>query len=331
MAYKEDLTAWTALLITSRTGKVSQTGILMDMTSSKVSRLLSGLEKELGYPLFDKTKRPLYPTPRCRQLLAVLEPVLRDFQELQAPSFGLREKTLIRVAAPIEASLDFYCFDYIHYQDENSHVEFEIMPECTEQEVREGRVDVAMLNHIPENSSEFKIRQIATTTTFPLATPEYLRRYGVPKSIDDLRHHRGLLLKTKTFPVTRFLHKGTLTSPMLQWNSVFYTHDQFMLKKLVLNHFGVTLDLYGGHVLEEIESGKLVPFLDGWVRPSWNMCIITRQDVELSNKEISQFASWWSSIQSPNDQSRMDLSRRACVKSRQINADLFSFLSGAQN
>ncbi len=323
MGYKDDLTAWKALMLTARTGKVSQTGILMDMTSSKVSRLLCGLEEELGYPLFDKTKRPLFPTPRCRQLLSVLEPVLRDFQDLQSPTFGLSKKTLIRVGAPIEASLDFYCFDYIRYADANRQVEFEIMPECTEQDVREGRVDVAMLNHVPDDTSEFKIRQIATTTTFPLATPEYLRRWGVPRKLDDLKHHRGLLLKTKTFPVTRYLHKGDLTSAVLQWDSVFYTHDQFMLKKLVMNHWGITLDLYGGHVLKEIEEGRLVPFLEGWVRPSWNMCIVTRQDVELANKEVSCFADWWRSIQSPNDQSRMALSRRACEKSLKINADLF--------
>ncbi len=324
MAYKDDLTAWKALMLTARTGKVSQTGILMDMTSSKVSRILCGLEEELGYALFDKTKRPLYPTPRCQQLLAVLEPLLRDFQELQEPTFGLRKKTLLRVAAPIEASLDFYCFDYIRYADANRQVEFEILPECTEQAVREGRVDVAMLNHVPDDTSEFKIRQIATTTTFPLATPEYLRRHGVPRKLDDLKHHRGLLLKTSTFPVTRYLHKGDLTSAVLQWDSVFYTHDQFMLKKLVMNHWGITLDLYGGHVIAELEAGRLVPFLQGWVRPSWNMCIVTRQDVELTNKEVSSFANWWRSIQSPGDQDRMSRSLRACEKSLAMNADLFA-------
>ena len=323
MSYKDDLTAWKALLLTARTGKVSQTGILMDMTSSKVSRLLCGLEEELGYALFDKTKRPLFPTSRCQQLLAVLEPVLRDFQDLQSPSFGLGQKTLIRVGAPIEASLDFYCFDYIRYADMNKQVEFEILPECTEQDVREGRVDVAMLNHVPDDTSEFNIRQIATTTTFPMATPEYLREHGVPKSLDDLKLHRGLLLKTRTFPVTRYLRKGDLTSAMLQWGSVFYTHDQFMLKKLVLNHMGITIDLYGGHVLQELESGRLVPFLEGWARPTWNMCIITRQDTDLNNKEVRCFADWWRSLQSPGDQDRMSRSLMACEASRKKNADLF--------
>lgn len=310
--YKDDLTAWKALLLTARTGKVSQTGILMNMQSPKVSRLLMGLEEELGYPLFDRSRRPLYPTDRCRQLIAQLEPILRDFEELQLPSFGLNKKTLIRVAAPIEASLDFYCSDYMHYADENSNIEFEIQPEATEQDIRERRVDVAMLNHIPDDTSEFKIRNIATTTTFPLATPEYLRRYGTPETLNDLRHHRGLLLKTRTFPVTRFLHKGDLTSAALQWRTVFYTHDQFMLKKLVMNHWGIAVDLYAGHVLKEIEEGKLVPFLKGWTRPFWNMCIVTRQDVDMSNKEVRCFADWWSREQSVKDQDRMNRGYALC-------------------
>lgn len=305
MGIKDDLTAWKALLLTARTGKVTQTGIMMDMTSSKVSRLLTGLEEELGYPLFDRTRRPMQATDRCRQLIAVLEPVLRDFQELQTPTFGLNKKTLIRVAAPIEAALDFYCLDFMHYAQEHENIEFEIMPEVTEQAVRERRVDVAMLNHNPDDKSEFTVRSVSTTTTFPLATPEYLRRYGVPQKLDDLREHRGILLKTQTFPVTRFLHKGNLTSAALQWKSCFYTHDQFMIKKLVMNHWGIAVDLYGGHVLKELESGELVPVLPGWSRPNWNMCIVTRQDVDMTSKEIRSFADWWASRQSSCDQQRM--------------------------
>lgn len=318
-----DLTAWKALLLTARSGKVSQTSILMNLPTSKISRLLIALEQQVGYSLFDKTKRPLRPTPRCQNLLAALEPVLRDFQELQSPSFGKNKKTLIRVGAPIEGSLDFYCYDYMQYAESNNNIEFEIQPEVTEQDLRNRSVDVAMLNHLPDDPSEFKVRPIATTTTFSLATPQYLRRYGVPRCLSDLSKHRGLLLKTRTFPVTRFLSRGEMTSSALQWKSVFYTHDQFMLKKLVMNHWGITVDLYGGHVLEEIEAGDLVPFLEGWSRPRWNMCIVTRQDVDISCKEISSFADWWAARQSKTDNDRMTRSLRACMSSRQKNADLF--------
>ena len=33
MGYKDDLTAWKALMLTARTGKVSQTGILMEKSA----------------------------------------------------------------------------------------------------------------------------------------------------------------------------------------------------------------------------------------------------------------------------------------------------------
>ncbi len=323
MGYKDDLTAWKALLLTARTGKVSQTGIAMGLDASKVSRLLIGLEEELGYELLDRSTRPFLPTPRCRRLIAELEPILRDFQNLQDPSFGIRKTTRIRVAAPIEASLDFYCFDYMQYADQHPGIEFEIQPEATEQDVRERRVDVAMLNHIPDDPAEFRIRPIATTTTFPLATPEYLRRWGVPGKLSDLKDHRGLLLKTRSFPVTRFLQKDNLTSPTLQWRSVFYTHDQFMLKKLVLNHWGITVDLYGGHILQELAEGRLVPFLEGWTRPFWNMCVVTRHDVDIANKEVSSFANWWSRVQAKRDNDRMTSSSDLCARAREINRDLF--------
>ncbi len=323
MDIKDDLNAWRALLLTAKTGKVSMASIMLDTSTAKVSRLISGLEAELGYPLFDKTKRPLQTTHRCKQLLSVVEPLLKDFQEIQSPSFGLSKRTLIRVAAPIEGSLDFHCSNFMSYADNNQNVEIEVMPEATEQDVRDGRVDVAMLNHVPDDSSEFKIRMVATTTTTPFATPQYLRRYGIPKKLDDLKFHRGLLLKTRTFPVTRFLFKEQQTSSVLQWRTVFYTHDQSMLKKLLLNHCGITVDLYGGHIIHELLAGEIVPVLPGWTRQAWNMCIVTRQDVEMTNKQVRDFASWWYSVESSTDQDRMTKSVEACKVSLEKNAEFF--------
>ena len=47
----QNIQAWEALILTVKTGNVSQTALLMGLDISKVSRLIAGLEEELGYPL----------------------------------------------------------------------------------------------------------------------------------------------------------------------------------------------------------------------------------------------------------------------------------------
>ena len=53
-------------------------------------------------------------------------------------------------------------------------------------------------------------------------------------------------------------------------------------------------------MFKKLEAGKLVPTLPGSTRPLWTMCVVTRQDSEVANKEISKFAEWWARAQLQN-------------------------------
>lgn len=65
----DNLQAWKVLAVTARTQSLSRAAIVLDLDLPKVSRLLRDLEAELGFPLFDKSHRPISPTPRCAELV----------------------------------------------------------------------------------------------------------------------------------------------------------------------------------------------------------------------------------------------------------------------
>ena len=77
----DNLLAWDAFLLTCRTGSITRTAVLLDAELSKTSRLLSDLEAELGFPLFDKKRRPMVPTPEGAALLAKVEPFAVGLRE----------------------------------------------------------------------------------------------------------------------------------------------------------------------------------------------------------------------------------------------------------
>ncbi len=77
MNISQNLEAWEALVLTAKTGNVSKTALLLDMDIPKVSRLISSLEKELGYELLDKSKRPFKPTKKCEIIVSLAEPILK--------------------------------------------------------------------------------------------------------------------------------------------------------------------------------------------------------------------------------------------------------------
>ncbi|WP_289169047.1 LysR family transcriptional regulator [uncultured Parasutterella sp.] len=289
----ENLQAWEAFLHTAKSGNISQTALLMDLDIAKVSRLISGLEKELGYALLQKNCRPFKPTRKGAQLVSVATPLVRGFRQMIEFSEGTAQKQLFRISSPIEIAQEFYSEKLLAYSRTHPSVQFEIIPEHSANALLRGEADLAVVNQWPTDTTNLIIRPFMQTATPVLCTPEYIRRFGLPKSPSDLVRHTGLLLKTANRHNTQFLYKGGEESGILKWKTLFLSHDQLTLKRLLLNHQGITVDLYFGHVLEEIKRGDIVPILPGWEREPWVMAMVTRQDQELQNAELKNFALWW--------------------------------------
>lgn len=76
MKPSQNLLSWQVFVATCRTRSISQAAVLLDIDLPKASRLLSALETELGEPLFDKSHRPIQPTPRAAELQRAVEPLV---------------------------------------------------------------------------------------------------------------------------------------------------------------------------------------------------------------------------------------------------------------
>lgn len=85
MKPSQNLLSWQVFVATCRTRSISQAAVLLDIDLPKASRLLSALETELGEPLFDKSHRPIQPTPRAAELQRAVEPLVAGFQAALEP------------------------------------------------------------------------------------------------------------------------------------------------------------------------------------------------------------------------------------------------------
>ena len=326
MNISQNLEAWEALVVTAKTGNVSKTALLLDMDIPKVSRLITSLEKELGYELLDKSKRPFKPTKKCEIIVSLAEPILKSFRQMLDFSKGVASKCLIRIGSPIEIMQEFYSQKLLAYSRTHPMVSFEVVPEAGPDALMNDEADVLVVNKRLSDETNFVVRPFMQTSTPVLCSPEYLRRYGLPRTVDDLKKHTGLLLKTKTHLLTRFLYKGSQQSNLLQWKTLFLTHDQLAIKRLLLNHQGITTDLYFGHVLEEIKNGDLVPILPGWERAPWIMSLVTRRDRDLENCELRKFADWWAQSEADSALDRVVKGRRIIEQAQRNAAELFESL-----
>ena len=290
MLTSDNLNAWRVLAVAAQTGSLSETAARTGMELSKVSRLISALEKEMGFPFFDKRRRPYRATNELLSLMKAVEPHVRAIDEASAMNRVRRERTTIRFSAPIELSRLYFSEVLLRYAETHPNVTFSLLPEQTIEGVLAGTVDAAIVNQPPGYTTELKTRLYHITSTAVLATPEYLSRNGTPRTPADLVNHTGLLLKTVNLNPTHSLYRDGESSGMLRWKSVFLSHDQIALKELLLEHRGLTVDLSLGHVIDELNRGLIVPVLPGWERSPWHMCLVTRRDREDREPELRRFA-----------------------------------------
>ncbi|MCD8340406.1 MAG: LysR family transcriptional regulator, partial [Burkholderiales bacterium] len=265
---------------------------------AKVSRIISGLEKELETELFDKSRRPFKPTEECQRIIPFAREMINKYRDIKQIVTENNSSSLIRVAAPGALFRDRYAASLVAYSESHPSVQFSLLPQAEEEALLSGEADVLMMNHVPEDTSSFVVRPIVTVGAVPLASPKYLSEHGIPKNPSQLKEHSGLLLQQRTSTPTVFLYKNGIPSEIISWKRILISHDQHVLKSLLLAHKGITIDLSLSHVANELEQGKVIPILSGWERPEWNMCIVTRKDQELESETLRTFASWWATIES---------------------------------
>jgi DNA-binding transcriptional LysR family regulator len=78
-------------------GSVTATASRLGLTQSAVSRMVVGLEEELGFTLFERYKRRLVPAEHTMHFVARAERILSSMQELEASTRAIREKRADRI------------------------------------------------------------------------------------------------------------------------------------------------------------------------------------------------------------------------------------------
>jgi DNA-binding transcriptional LysR family regulator len=104
--------------------------------------------------------------------------------------------------------------------------------------------------------------KLAATRRILCGSPDYLVRYGVPKSPEDLRDHSCLISTLYTVRNTWYFRKGAETRSVAV-NGTFSTNNSESLREVALQGVGLAL-LGTWAVAPYLETGALVPVLTDW-------------------------------------------------------------------
>jgi len=229
-----------------------------DADPSSISRVISGLEDELGVRLFHRSTRRLSLTEAGQIYLARVEPLITELEAAQysakdvssAPSGKLRVTTSItcgqRLITPLLKRFR------VLYPD----VSLELILTDKYVDLVAERIDIAVRLG-PRQDNGFVGVKLAEMKHFVCAAPSYIEQYGALERPEELSHRDCLLVDLPGFK-TRWLFKdeanAEITVPV-QGNVVISNMEA--LRYCALNGMGPVL-LADWVVRDNLERGELV-------------------------------------------------------------------------
>jgi len=228
----------------AQAGSFTHAGESLNMSQSAVSRQVSGLEQDLGVPLFHRHARGLILTEQGEELFRTAGDVMMKLDAATARLTESAEKPsgTLRITTTVGLGSTWLTSRVHEFVDLFPSIHLHLIFDDQELDLAMRQADVAIRLRQPVQPDLIQ-RRLFTVHMNVYATPGYLSRFGKPESIDDLDDHR---IVTFGVPVPAYLRdlnwleRAGRTSdnprePVLKINNLF------AIKNAVANGTGIAV------------------------------------------------------------------------------------------
>ncbi|MFC4765459.1 LysR family transcriptional regulator [Dyella koreensis] len=187
----EDFAAISAFVRVVEAKSFAAAATQLGMTPSGVSRAVSRLEERLGARLLFRSTRSLRLTDDGAAFHARCKEILADLTEAtEALNYATRKPTgKLRVGISLAVGRAAIIPRLDEFEQRYPDIRLELSMTDSPADLNEEGIDCAIRVGELEDSSLIA-RKIGYLRNVVCASPDYLRKYGAPQSIDDLKQHR---------------------------------------------------------------------------------------------------------------------------------------------
>ncbi len=175
----------------AQAGSFTHAGDTLHMSQSAVSRQVSALEHDLGVSLFHRHARGLLLTEQGELLYRTASDVLMKLEAVQSSLTDSKEKPsgVLRVTTTVGLGSTWLTSRIKNFIDFYPEVDLHLIFDDDELDLGMREADVAIRLRQPTQPDLIQ-RKLFTVHFHVYAAPEYLQRFGAPKSIEDIDNHR---------------------------------------------------------------------------------------------------------------------------------------------
>ena len=259
----DPLAGVSVFLTLAETLNFSKAASHLDLSRATVSAQLQSLEKRLGIRLFQRSTRNVVLTEdgaAYRQALTGVLPQIRE-AERAAASFQKEVVGRIRISAPPDLGHKHIVPLIAEFLKANPGVSIELDLSYGSVNLVEEGYDLAIRAAIAVEPNLIT-RQIGQAVVFACASPDYIKRHGMPRHPEELSAHSCLHLPVLRWGRMWLLTQGetTVRVPIIPR---FEVNSGLSLREAALAGAGITL-LPTFLIGADLKAGRLVALLEDW-------------------------------------------------------------------
>jgi len=234
------------------------------MSPAMASKHVQALEERIGARLLNRTTRRVNPTEVGQSYYERCLHILADFEEAEreAGDANVRPRGLLKISAPFTFGIAYVGPALADYLATYPDVSAELVLNDRSMDLLENGFDVAIrVGHLPDSS--LIGRRLITAQTVLCASPHYLDRFGVPRTLQDLAS-RNCLVHSLSKPRDTWRFVGRDGEPAtVQVSGRFIANNGGMLRMLALKGEGI-ICVPSFIVGADLAEGLLVRLLDDY-------------------------------------------------------------------
>jgi len=179
-------------------GSITSAAQRLALSKSVLSERLTELERVLGSKLVHRTTRTLSLTDDGTIFYERAKAILRDVESAAAELSARRGSVSgpLRIAAPV----GFGCLHLgpalFGFLRANPGIELTLELDDRFVNMLSEGYD-AVIRHGPVDDKRIIVKRLAATRRVLVASPDYLKRFGTPKSLTELEQHRGVIYSNR--------------------------------------------------------------------------------------------------------------------------------------
>jgi len=224
---------------TAEVGSLSGAARRLQISKSVASERLAELERNVGAALVHRSTRKLTLTEDGIAFLERAKRILREVVEASAEVSERRGALVgpLRISVPVSFGILHLSPALNSFLQRNPRIELSV--ELNDRFVGATDGFDAIIRHGPLPSKGWLAKRIAPSTRALVASPDYLKANGMPKSLSDLERHRGIIYSHRGSSDWRFRHSGRWS--VVHPRTLMRVNNGIVMRDAALEGLGIAL------------------------------------------------------------------------------------------